>query len=257
MIHFQDQMGRSLKFEKPPSRVVSLVPSITEFLFDIGVAPVGITKFCVHPNDARKSSQLIGGTKNPKIERILSLQPELIIANKEENRKEDIETLGQHCPVYVSDICGVESALEMMRSLGEILERLTESQDLYKKIQAVWSQIPLNPKKSVIYLIWKGPFMAAGNDTYIHDVLQHLSWQNAITSPRYPQLTLEEIKEINPDLLLLSSEPFPFKEAHVQELNKLLPQSKVLLVDGEAFSWYGSRMLKAVGYFKDLLGELT
>lgn len=257
MIHFQDQMGRSLKFEKPPSRVVSLVPSITEFLFDIGVAPVGITKFCVHPNDARKSSQLIGGTKNPKIERILSLQPELIIANKEENRKEDIETLGQHCPVYVSDISGVESALEMMLSLGEILERLTESQDLYKKIQAVWSKIPLNPKKSVIYLIWKGPFMAAGNDTYIHDVLQHLSWQNAITSPRYPQLTLEEIKEINPDLLLLSSEPFPFKEAHVQELNKLLPQSKVLLVDGEAFSWYGSRMLKAVGYFKDLLGELT
>lgn len=253
---YQDQMGRKLEFKQTPKKVVSLVPSITEFLFDLDLVPLGVTKFCVHPDDARKRSEVIGGTKNPKIDRILSLQPDLIIANKEENRQEDIEALSEHCPVYVSDVPTVESALEMMLALGEILERSPKSQVICDKIQSNWDQIPQNKEKTVVYLIWKDPYMTAGNDTYIHDVIHRLSWKNAITSPRYPQISLEELEAIRPDLVLLSSEPFPFKEKHIAELSEMLPQSKVILVDGEAFSWYGSRMLPAVEYFSKLHREV-
>lgn len=253
---YRDQMGRILELKQTPKRVVSLVPSITEFLFDLDLVPLGVTKFCVHPADARKRSKVIGGTKNPKVDHILSLQPDLIIANKEENRQEDINALNEQCPVYVSDVPAVESALEMMLALGEILERSSKSQMICDEIRSKWSQIPQKEEKTVVYLIWKDPYMAAGNDTYIHDVIHRLSWTNAINCPRYPQISLEEVESISPDLVLLSSEPFPFKEKHIAELSTNLPHSKVILVDGEAFSWYGSRMLPALEYFSKLHGEV-
>ena len=256
-MRFKDQMGRTLELKNTPKRVVSLVPSITEFLFDLDLVPLGVTKFCVHPTDARQRSKVIGGTKNPKIDRILSLEPDLIIANKEENRQEDIDALSEHCPVYVSDVSTVESALEMMLALGEILERSSKSQVICDEIKLKWNQIPQQKEKKVVYLIWKDPYMAAGNDTYIHDVIHRLSWTNAITSPRYPQTSLEELEAIRPDFVLLSSEPFPFKEKHIDELSEKLPQSKVILVDGEAFSWYGSRMLPAAEYLSKLHDEVS
>ncbi|AEA45966.1 ABC transporter substrate-binding protein [Fluviicola taffensis] len=257
-IKYTDQMQRTVEIHSTVSRIVSLVPSQTELLVDLGLKDrlVGITKFCVHPKELRKEIQLIGGTKNAKIELIQSLNPDLIIGNKEENNQSDIEALQNLCPTWMSDIFNLEDALEMIQKLGEITGTTEKATEIVSRIQTNFSTInePAKKRGSVLYLIWKNPYIAAAGNTFIDAMLERLGFKNAVQQDRYPQVNLEKL---NPDFIFLSSEPFPFKEKHIEELQVQFPNSQVILVDGEFFSWYGSRLVEAPNYFKKLLNLIS
>jgi len=235
-------------------RIISLVPSQTELLFDLGLGEevVGITKFCIHPKEWFEQKQKIGGTKNFWFDKIDALTPDLIIGNKEENYKEGIEELEKKYRVWISDIADYESALNMIREVALITNRKERGEQLIATIRDRFNTLPVFKPLRTLYLIWNKPWMAAGKHTFIDAMLTMLGLQNAVSSSRYPALTSDEVKLLNPELVLLSSEPFPFKEQHLNELKELLPHTTVMLVDGEPFSWPGSRMLHAPAYFATL-----
>lgn len=256
--------------EEFPKRIISVVPSQTELLFDLGLDEevIGITKFCVHPESwfSRRDSfgapkTRIGGTKTLNIEKIKSLQPDLILANKEENVHEQIEELQKHFPVYVSDIKTIDDAFGMMREVGEMVGRKMKAEILIEKIKNNFSQLsPSNfhLPSSVLYLIWNSPMMSVGGDTFISSMIEQAEFKNILHDKnRYPEISAEEIQELKPDFIFLSSEPFPFKQKNKEEFEKQFPFSKIVLVDGELFSWYGSRMKLAAEYFGKLNAELN
>lgn len=250
-----DQLGRKISLNNPPERIVSLVPSITELLFDLGGSEniVGRTKFCIHPKEKVKHIPKIGGTKNINFDRIVALQPHLIIANKEENQREQIEQLSQHFPVWISDIANFDDAMDMIIRLGIILNKTEGATTIIEKSKDSLRKLPLKKTKKVAYLIWQKPYMTIGKDTYIHDILEKCGFENIFgNQTRYPVFTLTELKERQPDLILLSSEPFPFQQKHIAELQIELPNISIQLVDGEAFSWYGTRFLKTFEYLKEV-----
>jgi ABC-type Fe3+-hydroxamate transport system substrate-binding protein len=252
-------IGRKVEINFPPKRIVSIVPSQTELLFDLGLRAevVGITKFCVHPEEWFRTKRRVGGTKQLNFDIIKQLQPDLIIANKEENEHSQIEELASHFPVWVSDIKTVSDALTVINGIGEIVDRKKEAGDLAADIHNAFSNLRLSsPPRRVAYFIWYRPWMSVGGDTFISDIIHSIGWTNVLKDRlRYPEITLEELKDYSPDLILLSSEPFPFKEKHIQEVKETLPGVEVKLVDGEMFSWYGSRMIKAVPYLRQILTE--
>ena len=260
---FTDQLGNELSLNYPPKRIISLVPSQTELLFELGLDKeiVGLTKFCIHPIEKFAERTKVGGTKKLKIDVIRSLQPDLIIGNKEENQQEQIEALMQEFPVWMSDIYTLEDAKKAIIDIGVLVDRSPEAAYLnhliaagFNDLQTLAVQNGLN--KKVAYLIWKDPYMYAGRDTFINDVLTLNGFNNVIREKRYPQLELTALKALAPDLVFLSSEPYPFKEQHLEEIRAVLPKAKVMLVDGEMFSWYGSRLVKAVQYLFQLQKEL-
>jgi ABC-type Fe3+-hydroxamate transport system substrate-binding protein len=282
MPSFTDQMGRTIVLERPPVRIVSLVPSQTELLYTLGLddftppgSPVnarvvGLTKFCVHPPAWFRNKPRIGGTKDVNLEKIDALQPDLIIANKEENERTQVETLATHYPVWISDIKTLADALAMIRALGELTGRPEQALTLASTIEKGFQSLhPLFPPESphtgpflpksprTAYLIWRNPWMAAGGGTFIHDMLQHCGFTNIFgDQDRYPIIDPASLAMSNCDLILLSSEPYPFREKHALEIQTLLPNATIRLVDGEIFSWYGSRLLHAPAYFRQLLNEL-
>jgi len=251
-----DQLGRKHCFENPPKRIVSLVPSQTELLHYLGLEDVviGITKFCVHPNEWFRSKTRIGGTKNVNIDAVTALQPDIIIANKEENVKEQIETLEAIAPVWVSDVNNLQDALAMIEAIGTITNTSEKAKALVAEINTRFRQLETpNPKLKTAYLIWREPYMTVGGDTYINNMLHHAGFDNVFAGEkRYPTITVEAMAKAACELLLLSSEPYPFKQKHIEELQAALPKVKIMLVNGEMFSWYGSRLLEATGYFKTL-----
>lgn len=252
-----DQMQRTVEINSTVSRIVSLVPSQTELLIDLGLRDklVGITKFCVHPSGLKKEIQLIGGTKNVKVKLVESLNPDLIIGNKEENNQADIDELEQILPTWMSDIFNLKDAFEMIQQVGEITGTQEKATEIVSKIEANFSKLDALKKtnKTVLYLIWKNPYIAAAKNTFIDSMLTLLGFENAIDQNRYPEV---ELSELNPNIIFLSSEPFPFKEKHVEELKNQFPESQVVLVDGEYFSWYGSRLIAAPTYFEKLLNDI-
>ncbi len=254
-----DQCGRQVNMPRLPRRIVSVVPSQTELLYDLATEGeiVGITWFCVHPADRVKNATKVGGTKNLKIDEIRSLSPDLIIANKEENTREQIEELAKEFPVYVSDVYDLASALEMIRAIGKITGSSKNAETLAGQIEQAFTRLSVQKPANnrVLYLIWRKPWMATGGDTFISVMLKAAGFENAIGhQKRYPELSDQEIRELNPDQVFLSSEPYPFKEKHLAECRELVPQAQVRLVDGEMFSWYGSRLLKAAPYLEWLNG---
>lgn len=246
-----------------PTRIISLVPSQTELLFDLGLGEevAGITKFCVRPEGWSRSKTKVGGTKNIKMEIIHQLKPDLIIANKEENTKEQIEELSKSYRVWVTDIKTLDDAQHMIKNIGELVGKRERANLLLKKIKERFSHLETklqttNNKPQTAYLIWHNPYMVAGGDTFINDMLKHCGFENIFKETnRYPEITIEQLKEKKCELLLLSSEPFPFKQKHIEELQQQLPGTKIILVDGEMFSWYGSRLLFAPEYFTGLIKE--
>jgi len=246
-----DQLGRLVEFNFPALRIISLVPSQTELLYDLGLAErvIGITKFCVHPNDWFISKTKIGGTKKFQFDTIDSLQPDLIIGNKEENYEQGINQLAVKYPVWVSDITSWESAMQMIKLVGDVVDESAKANIIVGEVKRKFENIKPFPAKRVLYLIWKNPWMAVGKNTFIDALLSKIGLTNCIETERYPELSLEEIKEFSPEIILLSSEPFPFQLKHTEELHLLLPKAKIALVDGEMFSWYGSRLLKSADYF--------
>ncbi|MEQ9304474.1 MAG: helical backbone metal receptor [Marinoscillum sp.] len=237
-----DQMGREVKIASPPHRIVSLVPSQTEFLLDVGAPVVGRTKFCVHPQGVVDDIPIVGGTKNFRFEKIRELQPDLIIGNKEENYQEGIEELEREFPVWMSDIFTLEDSFEMMYELGNICHLNDQTEEIIQECRDATEKVKDSKSGKVIYLIWNKPWMAAGKNTFIHHFLTHLGYENLISEERYPELTTEQITTLNPDKILFSSEPFPFKEEHLSEARGCWPNSECMLVDGEIHSWYGSRL---------------
>ena len=257
---FIDQTGRSISLPASPQRIISLVPSQTELLFHLGLDKevTGITKFCIHPAEWFRRKTRVGGTKQLKMDIIPQLQPDLIIANKEENVQEQIEELQQHYPVWITDINNLDDAYEMIKDIGLITNREVAAKDLISGIKEEFAGLPTpNSRLNTVYLIWQKPYMTVGGDTFIHAMLGAAGFTNLYKyKTRYPELSIEELKSINPALLFLSSEPFPFKKKHVNELQEQLPNTKIALVDGEIFSWYGSRLLKAPAYFNQLHNQI-
>lgn len=247
---FTDQMNRTIEIPEQPKRIISLVPSQTELLVDLGLGDrlLGLTKFCVHPTGLKKLKAIVGGTKNFHFDKIDSLMPDLIIGNKEENYKEGIDQLSEKYPVWMSDIHTLEDAYQMMLRIGEITETIAKAEVLAQKIRSDLDFVP-NRKATAVYLIWNDPLMAVGKNTFIEEMLLRAGFVNLMEKDRYPKLSTLELKALAPEYLLLSSEPYPFKQKHLDEFASLLPQSKILLVNGEMFSWYGSRLL----YFKSYL----
>lgn len=242
-------------------KIVSLVPSLTELLFHLGLEDqiVGRTKFCIHPSEKVKPVPKIGGTKNVNIQKVLDLKPDLILANKEENTKADIEALRHGCKVHVTEIANYKEAISAMGDIGLMTNSVEQTTSLINEIESAFSlTTPINNKPKVCYLIWQNPYMSIGSDTYIHDMLRICGFNNICSDQtRYPTLNIEDIQTKRPDYIFLSSEPFPFKQKHIDALQIYLPESKIILVDGEYFSWYGSRMVGAAQYFSFLIEKLA
>lgn len=258
-MQYTDQIGNIISLNQIPKRIVSLVPSQTELLFDLGLENeiVGITKFCIHPDKIFKSKDKIGGTKQLNINKIKELKPDLVIANKEENVKEQIEELAKEFPVWTSDIYNLQDSIEMIEKIGELTSKESEAKNMSVEIKNRFNHL-YKRNKRVLYLIWNKPYMAAGQYTFIGDMLNHCGLINVIEGKesRYPELSEEKIKELNPDYIFLSSEPYPFSNVHLNELYSKFPNSKPILVDGEMFSWYGSRLLKSADYFNQLMASI-
>lgn len=257
---YTDQIGRTIELTTTPKRIISLVPSQTELLFDLGLDEevIGITKFCVHPEHWFRMKTRVGGTKQLHLEKIKQLQPDLIIANKEENLREQIEELAKNFTVWVSDVNNLEDAVEMIESIGEVTSKKSQAKPIVEQIKENFCQLQaINQELQTCYLIWKDPYMTAGGDTFINDMLNRAGFHNILENfTRYPEITIEQLRKVNCQLLLLSSEPYPFKQKHVDEIQLLLPDAKIILVDGEMFSWYGSRLLKAPAYFQQLQNQV-
>jgi len=271
---FTDQSGRTISLDSPPKRIISLVPSQTELLYTLGLDEevIGITKFCIHPPQWFRHKTRVGGTKDIRPEIVQSLQPDLIIANKEENDRIQIEQLFPRYPVWISDIATLTDALQMIRLIGEVTGRARPADSLAEEILLRFNALKApvkaisgtsqpsfkeRPSLRTAYFIWRGPWMVAGGDTFIQDMLTHAGLTNIFQDqPRYPSIQLTSLSDLGCELVLLSSEPYPFREKHIQEIRAFLPQARIRLVDGEIFSWYGSRLLQAPAYFQQIQDSL-
>ena len=264
-----DQTGYEMNLElldtiaRDELRIVSVVPSQTELLYDLGLKNqiVGLTKFCIEPQELEESNQKwfelktkIGGTKNIDIEKVRNLNPHIIFANKEENDKDQIEALRSEFMVYTSDVFDLDSALEMIEELGKLTKTNTEAKAIIAKIKINFTKIQIpGIKKTAAYFIWKNPYMTVGGDTFIHQMIEAAGFMNVTSSKnRYPVIEIEEIKELNPEVIFLSSEPYPFKEKHIAEFQEMLPKAFIFIVDGQKFSWYGSHLIQSPLYFNEL-----
>jgi ABC-type Fe3+-hydroxamate transport system substrate-binding protein len=242
MPEFTDQLGSVISIPRSPKRVISLVPSITELLYALGMGEsvVGVTKFCIYPEEWFQAKTRIGGTKTPDFDKIKALSPDLIIGNKEENQEEDIIRLREIAPVWMSDVNSIEDMYEMIRDLATILgveaegPKWVEQWDAYFKSNRNKGQ-----GKKALYVIWKDPVMVVGKETYIDAYMEAVGYQNCVHESRYPRL--EELENCQPEVVLLSTEPYPFKVTDFSYFQKMFPEAEIALVSGEEFSWYGVR----------------
>lgn len=238
-----------------PKRIISLVPSQTELLFYLGLdeAVAGITKFCVHPQEWKTNKTIIGGTKNINLQKIKQLQPDLIIANKEENTQQQLELLMNEFPVWISDIKTLDDAQVMIEQIGLLTNRWEKAKVINNAISKEFMKLDNFTRATAAYFIWNEPMMTVGADTFINDMMNRCGFMNVFADQlRYPEISAAELKKAHPEFILLSSEPFPFQEKHLVLFRNISIASKIILVDGEMFSWYGSRLIKAPSYFIDL-----
>jgi ABC-type Fe3+-hydroxamate transport system substrate-binding protein len=252
-----DQMGRKVLVPREPQRIISLVPSQTELLVDLGLEDrlVGVTKFCVHPREVRLQKTIVGGTKNLNLNVIRSLNPDLVIGNKEENVQAQIEELFGHFPVWMSDVNDIADAEDMIAKLGEITGTSVQARNVLSEVrQSLALCRNCGNGKPAIYFIWNDPMMVVGANTFIDAMVKHAGWRNMMGHvTRYPELTDRLYAELpeKPDILFLSTEPFPFSEKHRLEIEERFG-CRAVLVDGEMFSWYGSRLALAGTYLRSL-----
>lgn len=236
-------------------KIISLVPSISELLVDLNLENqlIGVTKYCIHPEHLISTTVNIGGTKTLQIERIKELKADLIIANKEENQKEQIEELMETQSVWVTDIRNLQDNWDFIEELGLRCHVQAEAKQLIDKAKIEWEKVKnIFNNKSALYFIWRKPYMTIGKNTFIYSILNEIGINNLSHSleGNYPEVSPDWISKQSVDYLLLSSEPYPFKEKHINEFQAIHPKAKIILIDGEMCSWYGSRMLIAPNYFK-------
>ncbi len=255
-MQYKDQLNRKIEIDKTPQRIISLVPSLTELLVDLGLEDrlVGITKFCIHPKHLKKQKTVVGGTKQIHLDKIKALKPDFILCNKEENTKEIVNQVEEITVTYVSNLNTIKDVLELIQKLGILLDCKQKADRINQQIQQKQKQfsayIKDKKKKKIAYFIWANPYMVAGKNTFINALLKLNKFENIYKYlDRYPEIEIEKIKEV--DYILLSSEPYPFQEKHKKIFTEY-SKAKIILVDGEYFSWYGSRLIQAFDYFKEL-----
>lgn len=259
MKEVKDHLNRSVAYPFPPKRIVSLVPAITETMFYLGLKEsiVGRTHFCVFPEEV-KEVQGVGGTKTVKMDWIHELEPDLIIAEKEENTKEIVESLEAYYPVFVFEIQTIQSVLRMIEDVGKLTDHQRSSANLIHAIQVGMEELPQANGKRIAYVIWRKPYMVVGKDTYIQSLLESMGFINPFTSfsGRYPEVTAEDLQHAQLDYLFLATEPYPYREKHLPEFQEMLPEVNTMIISGEMF-WYGAKMLEATAYFKDKFKEFS
>jgi len=248
----KDHLNRTLTFSPVPKRIVSLVPSVTETIADMRLASclVAVTRFCKYPSDVVIPLPKIGGPKKIEIQKIVDLKPDLVVAVKEENDKEQILNLLEQVPVFVFDINTIEDSLDMLDLLGTIFNKREVSTSWINNIQekvAHYKPGRLAPK--TLYMIWKKPWMVAGKSTFIGSMMQLAGFDNVI-SGRYPEIDEKEMSRA--EIILLATEPYPFKASDKAELQAKYPDKEIVIIDGEMFTWYGTHMLQAIDYFEHL-----
>ncbi len=247
-------------------RIVSLCPSLTELVFDLGRGGdlVGITDFCVHPADKVGAIEKVGGTKTPKMARIVELRPDLVLLNEEENRVEDAEALARaNVRCHTSFPRDAQGTAAMVRSIGAALERVTEAESIAKDIETRTARVRKDAagKREVSfgYLIWRKPWMAVNRDTFAHALLAQAGGRNVFADlpDRYPEIEPDDLARASPDLVLLCTEPFSFQAKHIEELTLLtgLPRQRFKIADGEYLSWHGSRTPSGIDYAERLIAD--
>jgi len=257
-----DQTNQRISLPAYPQKIISLVPSISFLLYSLGLNDkvTGITRFCKYPENWKKQKSIIGGTKNVKYKRIVALQPDLILANKEENTKEIVEKLSQTAPVYVSDVHNLSDNRQFITDIGTLTQTETESAEINRKIDFLNDKLQELVTKTykTVYFIWREPWMSVGRDTFINHMMQHAGFENLLQQEkRYPAVELSRLEKLQPEVILLSSEPYPFKEKHRKELQERFPETKILLVKGEPFTWFGSYPLFGLPYLYQLYQKLN
>jgi ABC-type Fe3+-hydroxamate transport system substrate-binding protein len=243
-----------------PQRIVCLVPSLTELVVNLGAGAelVGCTKFCIHPATVKQTCTVVGGTKNVNITKVHALKPDLIIANKEENTQAQIHALQQYYTVHITNVNTYNDALVMIAQIGNVLHKQANAQALINTLTHLQTNYHYASTVRVAYLMWNNPYMLAANNTFIHSMLALAGFTNVFAmQERYPIVALEDIIMAEPQFILLSSEPFPFKQKHINALQSQVPEGmRVVGVNGELFSWYGNRLTQSFEYFNTLQDTL-
>lgn len=275
MKEFIDQLGRVVTIENFPKRIISLVPSFTELLFDFGLIEeiIGVTQYCIEPKEKVASITKIGGTKKLQIDLIKRLSPDLIVASKEENDKDQILQLESLFPIWIADIINFDSSIAAIKSLSEITNKVQKGEKIVEgsfNVKSIIGKEFCNSmlfNKKVLYFIWRKPYMVVGRDTYINSILEILGFRNCVLelnlsngpsnkSLRYQTISEGELKTMTPDFVFLSTEPYPFHEKHFPEFMDMFPNSQIIKVRGDIFSWYGSRFYKSLDYFLEFKQNL-
>lgn len=254
-----DARGRRITLPRAPKRIVSLVPSQTELLASLGLEArvVGVTRFCVRPEQWKSAKRIVGGTKSIRHDRIRDLRPDLILANFEENTREDVHRLDEIAPVFVTSVANLDDALAMIEAVARLTDCAEAGSELTHAVRRGFDQLGNFKPLRTAYLIWKGPYMTVGTDTFIHDVMTRASFTNAFSrTTRYPVVDEAQLIDAGVEVVLLPSEPFPFSDDHVAAFESMLPHARIHLVDGQLFSWYGSRLLHTPGYLRRLRAEI-
>ena len=259
MPKFTDQMGRNTQIDNPPERIVSLVPSITELLFELGLENKlqGRTKFCMHPQDRVEKVQTIGGVMGLNYHKLQKIKPDLILGSKEENGMNEINEVNKEYPVWVSNVENLDDALEMIHTIGEICQVSEKAKEIIEKIRKEFEKLKEIPEGVIrgAYLVWKNPLYTINKNTFIHDMLKRSGIENVFADKEeaYPKILEKEIQDRKPDYIFLPSEPYNFTMKEANEFKKKFPNSEIKQVNGEYFSWYGSHLLNAPSYFKQIL----
>jgi iron complex transport system substrate-binding protein len=245
-------------------RIVSLCPSLTELVFDLGRGDdlVGLTEYCVHPAEGVAAVEKVGGTKNPDVARVVALGPDLVLMNEEENRREDHEALvAAGVRVHTSMPRTALETAEMVRSIGAALGREPEADaiaaDIARRTALVQADAAGREPVRFAYLVWRRPWMSVSADTFASSLLAQAGGENVFGErpERYPEVTLEELRAARPDLVLLCTEPYPFQEKHVAEVAEAcgLDPARVRIADGEYLSWHGSRTPDGIDHAASLI----
>ena len=248
-----------------PVRIVSLCPSTTETLIDFGLAAqlVGVTRFCIHPADIVRGIEKVGGTKNPDLDRIRALRPDLVLFNEEENRKDDYDRLRGDVKVDATIVRRVQDVPAHLRHLGRLTGTEAQAQARAEQVEAARARLARARTSATgfryAYLIWRRPYMAVGGDTYVSDLFAEAGGKNVFegAKDRYPEIDVAGLRAARPEVVFLSDEPFPFKPKHAAELTVEAPELRTQLIGGDDCCWHGVRTLRGLSLMQRLIESMV
>lgn len=253
-----DALGHTFEFSAPPKRVVSLVPSLTEVLFDLGAGAsvAGVTSFCIHPPQARETAAVVGGTKNPKVDVIRQLAPDLVYMNLEENLKRHAEAIREFAPVFVTEPKKVADVESLILQLARIHAREREGDAIVSRLAAALEEVRRKARRFTFAVaIWKNPWMWCGGDTYVSNLVAEAGGLNVFAGQtRYPTLQAEDVvREHRPEVIFLPDEPYLFTDDDAADLRAKTGARVVGPFAGDLFTWHGTRTVEGLAFLRDFL----